>query len=168
MAALTTLGSCVAPSKAPPPPRPAPSHLPAPRPLPSPPPKDWRDAPQTPGTWNWSNAGGQSVARFAPPGGSPIASLTCDRASGLVLLARQGHGTGAVPMQISTSAGTRPVLSEPARSQGGTIAAALRPRDPLLDTIAFSRGRFAFEAAGEPTLYLPSWPELSRVIEDCR
>jgi len=44
----------------------------------------------------------------------------------------------------------------------------LSARDPLLDAIAFSRGRFALEAAGLETLYLPAWPELSRVIEDCR
>jgi hypothetical protein len=34
--------------------------------------------------------------------------------------------------------------------------------------MAFSRGRFAIETAGLPTLYVPSWPEVSRVVEDCR
>jgi len=34
--------------------------------------------------------------------------------------------------------------------------------------MAFSRGRFALETAGQETLYLPSWPEISRVVEDCR
>ena len=41
-------------------------------------------------------------------------------------------------------------------------------RDPLLDAMAFSKGRFALEVAGLPTLYVPSYPEVTRVIEDCR
>jgi hypothetical protein len=44
----------------------------------------------------------------------------------------------------------------------------LPARDALLDAIAFSRGRFALEAAGLETLYLPSYPEISRVVQDCR
>jgi hypothetical protein len=34
--------------------------------------------------------------------------------------------------------------------------------------MAYSRGRFAVEINGLPTLYLPSWAEVGRVIEDCR
>ena len=50
----------------------------------------------------------------------------------------------------------------------GMVTAELPARDPALDAIAFSRGRFALETAGLATLYLPSWPEISRVVEDCR
>ncbi|MDE2436416.1 MAG: hypothetical protein KGM49_09165 [Sphingomonadales bacterium] len=174
LAALALLSSCVAP-KAPPPvlpaqaPRPVqPSPAPIPIPQPTPRATDWRDAAQTPGTWIWSNADGSSTARFSQPGGGIVASLSCDRVNGQVLLARQGRATGAVPLQITTSTGTQALFSEPLRSTPGIIVAVLRSRDPLLDAIAFSRGRFAFEATGEATLYLPSWPEISRVIEDCR
>ena len=38
----------------------------------------------------------------------------------------------------------------------------------LLDAMAFSSGRFAVDLPGRSVLYLPSWPEVSRVIEDCR
>jgi hypothetical protein len=48
------------------------------------------------------------------------------------------------------------------------IAATLTARDALLDAMAFSRGRFAIETQSLPTLYVPSWPEVSKVIEDCR
>jgi hypothetical protein len=48
------------------------------------------------------------------------------------------------------------------------VELTLPARDPLLDAIAFSRGRFAVAVPGEPTLYVPSWTEISRVIEDCR
>ena len=44
----------------------------------------------------------------------------------------------------------------------------LAPDDPLLDAMAITKGRFAVAAPGEPTLYLPAWAEVSRVIEDCR
>ncbi|WP_296679527.1 hypothetical protein [Novosphingobium sp.] len=168
LGAAIALSNCVAP-KVPPP---APAPAPRPRPAPPPPlpaaPVDWRDSPQTPGTWLWSISGGQSRATFAQPGGGAATWLSCDRASGKVLLARPGAGTSAVPVQITTSSGSTPLLSDPALSPAGWIVSALPPRSPLLDAIAFSRGRFALETAGQPTLFLPSWPELSRVIEDCR
>lgn len=167
LASLALLGSCAAPT----PPAPAPAPLPKPRPAPPPLPRataDWRDAPQTPGSWTWRSEGGLSIASFGPLGAAPLASITCDRAAGQVLIARQGRGDGAVPLQIATTSTTRPLASEPLRSKPGWLVAALRARDPLLDAIAFSRGRFAFEAAGEATLYLPSWPEIGRAIEDCR
>jgi hypothetical protein len=147
-----------------PPPRPV-SVIPAPLPKP---PADWRDAPQTTGDWTWSLKAGKSTAEFAPRGAAPLASLVCDRGGRQVLLSRGGSGEGHVAMAITTTTGTRPLLSEPLLSQPGWLTVTLRPGDPILDAIAFSRGRFAFEAAGQPTLYLPAWPELSRVIEDCR
>jgi hypothetical protein len=55
-----------------------------------------------------------------------------------------------------------------ATAQSGVVSVALQSRDPLLDAMAFSRGRFAVEVTGWPTLYVPSWTEVSRVIEDCR
>ena len=68
-------------------------------------------------------------------------------------------------MTISTSTMTRPMVAEPGAA---SLVAALVARDSLLDAIAFSRGRFAIEAEGLDPLYVPSWPEMSRVIEDCR
>lgn len=161
--------SCAAP---PPPPAPAPV-VSQPRAVPPPPPlprspADWRDAPQTPGTWNWSLVAGRSTATYGMPGRAPLASLSCHRASGEVLLGRAGTATAAVPVAVATTALRRPLLSDPERSPTGWLMVPISARDPLLDAIAFSRGRFALEAAGLETLYLPSWPEISRVIEDCR
>jgi hypothetical protein len=132
------------------------------------PPADWRDAAQTAGTWTWSLKAGRSTAEFAAQGAAPLASLVCDRTSRRVLLARSGSGEGHVALALTTTTGTRPLLSEPLLSTAGWLTVPLRPSDPILDAMAFSRGRFALEAAGQPTLYLPAWPELSRVIEDCR
>jgi hypothetical protein len=40
--------------------------------------------------------------------------------------------------------------------------------DPLLDALAFSRGRFAVSVSGTPALVVPPWPEIARLVEDCR
>jgi len=59
-------------------------------------------------------------------------------------------------------------MASPVAGPPAALAVSLAARDPLLDAMAFSRGRFAVETAGLPTLYVPSWTEVSRVIEDCR
>lgn len=48
------------------------------------------------------------------------------------------------------------------------LVAVRAANDVVLDQIAYSRGRFALEAAGLPMLILPPWAEVARVIEDCR
>jgi hypothetical protein len=72
---------------------------------------------------------------------------------------------GAALMAISTSAATRNLTAEGA---GGGHIVSLGARDPLLDAMAFSRGRLAVEVAGLPALVLPADPAISRVVEDCR
>jgi hypothetical protein len=138
-------------------PQPRPTSTPAP-----PPPRpsiDWREARATPGDWVWSNAGGGSSASFA----QGLFTMRCQQGS--VVIARRGSGEGPVPMSISTSAMTRTLSGAGSASE---ITATLTARDPLLDAMAFSRGHFAVEVAGLAPLYVPSWPEVSRVIEDCR
>ena len=76
---------------------------------------------------------------------------------------------------ISTKVGR---WMDPFRARGGesryvggqppAIAASAGARDPRLDQIAFSRGRFLVDVAGQSRLVLPAWPEVARVIEDCR
>lgn len=143
-------------------PRVVPAPQPGPTATPAPPPRpavDWREARATPGDWKWNNAGGRSTARFA----EGQFSLRCEQGS--VVLARRGSGEGQVPVSISTSAMSRTLTGT---GSAGGIAVTLNARDPLLDAMAFSRGHFAVEVAGLAPLYVPSWPEVSRVIEDCR
>ena len=103
--------------------------------------------------------GGAASARF----GAPAAfELRCER-SREISLVRAGATGGAII--VRTSFGQRSVPAA-ARTEG--LAARLSPSDPLLDEMAFSRGRFAIEAQGVPLLILPAWPEPARVIEDCR
>lgn len=44
----------------------------------------------------------------------------------------------------------------------------LASTDPALDKVAYSRGRIMIETSATERLILPSWPEVARVIEDCR
>jgi hypothetical protein len=48
------------------------------------------------------------------------------------------------------------------------LSADLSSYDSLLDSMASSRGRFVVSVAGQPALVVPPWPEVARVIEDCR
>lgn len=164
-ALLLLAGACSGPQVVPPP-APQPTRRPAP---PAPPPpaqpayKDWRDAPQTPGDWRYDNG----TARFGSAGATLFA-LTCNRAARTVSLIRTGTAPQSLPMTISTSSETRPLSAEPAPQGAPQLVVTLPARDKLLDAIAFSRGRFAVEVNGLPTLYLPAWPEVARVAEDCR
>jgi hypothetical protein len=164
--ALALLASaCAAPTvvpPAPPPPQPRPAPPPPPPP-PAPTVKDWRDAPQTTGNWRYE----AGTARFGP-GESTLFAMTCNRAGGTISLIRTGASTVALPMTVATSTQTRPLSAEPAPQGQPYLITALPARDPLLDAMAFSRGRFSVEVNGLPTLYLPAWAEVGRVIEDCR
>ena len=141
----------------------SPSRLP---PKPPPPPRttDWRDAPITPGSWRWRMEGSRSVARFA----NDTLVLSCNREAGAITLIRSGTGEGELPMSIQTSTISRTLSATAEPGPPPVIALTLSARDGLLDAMAFSRGRFAVETAGLPPLYVPSWAEVSRVIEDCR
>ena len=164
------LAACVPPAPEPTPAPPA--ALPAPAPasvvLPSPSvaPASWVDAPQTPGDWSYGRIDGGSLARFGAS--SPVFGVGCMAGSARVVLLRYGADSSAeTPMIVRTETADRALAAQPS-NDGGSVSAALPVRDPLLDAMAFSKGRFAVEVAGAPAVYLPAWPEVTRVIEDCR
>jgi len=117
--------------------------------------------PQTPGDWRYLAGPSTSTAAF---GGNQLLMI-CNRQTGTVTLVRAGAVSGGVAMSVSTSSTSRSLVGQ---GDGATVSTALPARDSLLDAMAFSRGRFAVETAGLPALYLPSYPEVARVIEDCR
>jgi len=169
-AVLMLLGSCAVvpePAPAPPPPHPVPMVRYQPT---APVATGWQDMPITPGEWRWSREGAVSLARFGTPGAT-VLTLACRRTGGgaaVVTLAVAGtpaDGSATPTLSIHAAAMARPLA---AMVQAGTVAVSLDARDPLLDAMAFSRGRFAVEVQGMPPLALPSWPEVGRVIDDCR
>ena len=85
----------------------------------------------------------------------------------LLSAARAGEFTADAPLIVRTEFGDR-ALAGTFGAGDDALRTSLGARDPLLDQMAFSKGRFAVEVAGRTPLYLPSWPEVTRVIEDCR
>lgn len=179
--AVLALAGCIPPSPEPTPaPSPAPAPAPAPPPVvqaPLPPaPENWIDMPQTPGDWRHVAGAGTSTALFGTIGAPPLLTIRCDRASRQVTISRPVSGSAAglrpAPMRILTRA--QAALSErllPTRiadSGGWQIMATVAASDSVLDAIAVSRGRFAVETGLAPTVYAPAWPEVTRVVEDCR
>ncbi len=169
--ALTALAACVPPPAPTPAPTPAPAPAPAPQPVMPPQPtySNWMDAPQTPGDWFYIPQVGASIAAFGPAEGQPLFAMRCNTARHVVSIGRTSASLAPQPMTIRTESATRSFSASPAQgSVEHLVATALPATDPFLDAMAFSKGRFAVEVSGEPTLYVPSWPEISRVIEDCR
>jgi hypothetical protein len=173
IATLTALASCV--SAPPPPSAPAPAPAPpAPRPAPAlpaaPPQQDWRDVPLTPGRWSWhGGAGRPSIAQYGLPGGAALFAARCDPASRNIVFSRAGSlAAPAATMLFTTSFGPFPLAAANGGGDPPAIVAQATARDPHIDQLAFSRGRFLVDLAGQERLVLPAWPEVARVIEDCR
>lgn len=153
-------------------PRPSGQRAPMPSPpviaLPAPPPvaTDWRDWPATAGDWVYLRDARGSSALFGAAGADALAVLRCDLPNRRLFLSRAGATTG--PFTVRTTSVTRQL---PTGATGGVppyVAAVLPAGDPLLDAMAFSRGRFTLEQPGATPLVLPAWAEVGRVIEDCR
>lgn len=160
------LAACVAAPAPTPAPRPSPPTVGTPTPAPSPVASHATDGPATAGDWSWQASGAASTASFRDPAGQLLAALRCDRASRQVELLRAGRAA-ALQLQVNAETQDR-LLPATLSADGAWTVARLAATDGLLDAIAFSRGRFALEAAGLPPLALPAYPELTRVVEDCR
>jgi hypothetical protein len=119
-----------------------------------------------PGSWGYRAIPGGSEARFADTAGIAQLTIGCTRATRQIALAR-ASGTAGQGLFVWTSnaARTLPARFDP---RGMRLIADLAANDPLLDSLAFSRGRIAVTIVGGSVVVAPAWPEAARVIEDCR
>lgn len=131
--------------------------------------ENYLDAPQTPGTWTYLDEPAETLALYGV-GENYRFIVRCDKSTRMVGLARVAENGPASPraMEISTETTKRSLTAQPVTTARQFVAATLPPRDPLLDAMAITKGRFAVSVEGENTLYLPAWAEVTRVIEDCR
>ena len=163
--AVLTLAACVPPAPEPSP-SPAATAPPSPQPSAAPPQvatptyDNWMDAPRTPGDWRYRPAGGVTIAEYLSPSSDPLFQMTCS--GGRIELAAQASAGNAMTIRTETQDRTLP-----ADMREGWVATVLPARDPFLEAMAFSKGRFAV-SVGQRTYYIPAWPEVTRVIEDCR
>lgn len=126
------------------------------------------DAPQTAGDWGYRAAPGGGTAVFGEQSGDAPFTIRCDAGARTVVLSRAGASRGANQMVVRAETQTRTLAALAANSPRPAVEARLAASDRLLDAMALSKGRFAIEVQGTPALYLPSWAEVTRVIEDCR
>lgn len=168
-AALLGTAACVprTPAPAPSPPVGPPAARPAPAPSPMPAYTSWMDVPRTPGDWRFAPIASGSEARYGEAASEARFIIRCVRADRSVELIRLGTFAGGAAIIVRSESASRSLAGAPTTNSAG-LRAALSASDPLLDAMAFSKGRFAIETPGVPPLYLPSWPEVTRVIEDCR
>jgi hypothetical protein len=110
-----------------------------------------KSLPLAAGQWSYAATATGGEARY---GGYLM--LQCDRATRTITVTRPG-----APIAVSTIA--TDTMSRPLPPNG-----QLSAYDPLLDAIAFSRGRIVISGGTGPVLAVPSWPEAARAIEDCR
>jgi hypothetical protein len=103
------------------------------------------------GQWNYvaTATGGQATY-------GSLLTLQCDKPTRTIVIARPGMPIAALTIATDTATRTLP--------PNGRLSAY----DPLLDAIAFSRGRILVSGGTGPALAVPSWPESARAIEDCR
>jgi hypothetical protein len=119
-----------------------------------------------PGSWTYSPTESGSEATFASTSGLPQLTIRCDRTIRRVTIAKPA--TAAAPFMVvwtSSNSLSIPASFDPLTNR---ISASLPAYDGLLDAMSFSRGRIAVTVSGTPMLVVPAWPEVARVVEDCR
>ncbi|MGJ3628379.1 hypothetical protein AB5I41_18090 [Sphingomonas sp. MMS24-JH45] len=160
LASAVLAAACV-PAPAPPPPAPVRSR-PGARPDAFPDARGLAGLGGDAGTWTYERDARGSRALFGTP--VPTRWRCCAATSP----SARSICRGPARATVRTTSATRMLAAQPTGGTPPYAAVALAPRDPLLDAIAFSRGRFTLEQAGTPPLVLRPWAEVARVIEDCR
>jgi len=127
---------------------------------------DFTNAQVVPGSWTYQSMPGGSMARFVDTTNTARLVLQCTKATRRVTIAFTSAAPAA-SLSLWTSIATR---NMPARFEANAmrVTAELPAYDPLLDAIAFSRGRVAVTMPGGVPLVVPAWPEAARTVEDCR
>ena len=129
---------------------------------------DYSTARLTPGSWNYQAVAGGSAARFMDSSGSTRFALECSKATRQVTISRSSAVAPAAPGLFVWTTDASRSLGARFDPTAMRVSVQLAARDPLLDAIAFSRGRVAVTMSGAEALVMPAWPEAARTIEDCR
>jgi hypothetical protein len=166
LAPVVAAAACVEPPSPPPPPPPKQAVRAAPPPV-TPDTSALPDRQTVPGTWVYRQDARGSIALFGRADADAIFILRCDRAGKRVFASVPGGTAGSLRLS-GTSGGARSFTAQPTGGQPAYVAAVIPARDPVLDAMGFSRGRFRIGFAASPDMLIPAWPEFTRVVEDCR
>jgi hypothetical protein len=110
-----------------------------------------KSLPVAAGQWSYAATATGGEARY----GNHL-MLQCDKATRTITVTRPGTPNAALTIATDT------------KSRALPLSGRLSAYDPLLDAIAYSRGRVVISGGTGPVLAVPSWPEAARAIEDCR
>src|SRR5687768_2342037 len=97
------------------------------------------------GNWSYTSTATGGVARFGP-----YLSLLCDKTTRTMTISRPGVPVAALTVITDMQTRTLP--------PNGRLSAY----DPILDAMAFSRGRILVAGGGAAVLAVPSGPEAAR------
>jgi len=119
-----------------------------------------------PGSWAYAATADGSEAVFFDANNNAQLRLRCSRSTRRVTLSKPGTAPVAtLDVWSSTRSKSLAASFDPATARVNAVVANW---DPLLDALAYSRGRFAVAVPGQQPLVVPAWADISRVIEDCR
>jgi len=119
------------------------------------------------GAWSYSAIVDGSEARFTGASGTVQLALRCARSVRRVTISKAAPSPSPALFVWTTNA-SRTLAAPGFDAAAGRLNVQLSANDALLDAMAFSRGRIAVGAGTAPALVVPPWPELARVVEDCR
>jgi hypothetical protein len=118
------------------------------------------------GQWTYMPGADGGEAMFTDSRGRLQLTIRCTRSTRQIALSKAAS-SASPSLWVWTSA-EKKTLPATYDSATGRVNASIGANDSLLDAIAFSRGRIGFSTSGLETLVVPPWPEVGRVIEDCR
>jgi hypothetical protein len=128
---------------------------------------DYRIAQPVGGAWSYSRLRDGSEARFVVATGAVQLALRCARSVRRVTISKASSAPSP-SLLVWTTGASRTLAAPGFDASSGRLNVQLSANDPLLDAMVFSRGRIAVGAGSAPALVVPPWPELARVVEDCR
>ena len=131
---------------------------------------DWQDRALTPGDWRYFAEPNETLAIFAadPLSPDPQLVIVCNLEMRQIGIVRPSEAGVPVDMFIRTETADRKLSATPFDGRQTVVVGKVAARDRLLDAMAFSNGRIAVLVAGQEPLVIPAWPEITRVVEDCR
>ena len=119
-----------------------------------------------PGSWSYLAVPGGSEARFTDASATIRLTIHCTKATRRVMISH-ASAAPASSLFVWTSSASR-TLPAQFDSKGMRVTTDLAANDPLLDALAFSRGRIVVSMPGASPLVVPAWAEPTRAVEDCR
>jgi len=119
------------------------------------------------GAWSYAAIADGSEARFTGASGAVQLALRCTRSVWRVTISKAASAP-ATSIFVWTTSVARTLAAPGFDVMTGRLNVQLAAYDPLLDAMVSSRGRIAVGAGTAPALVVPPWPELARVVEDCR